>query len=368
MCHYIAFLDGEKRDMFKSQIEVVLSRLSQNKRETSIRNEPALWQAHFWQGFTSSIKSTEGKWANITSGSKLKSRLILNSRRMVFDLDVPDSACGFVEALLTTALSFSQLSHLKDHPELLVAFLDSTSQLRRLSLEDLDLSSASTFCLFVNLYHCLLQHALLLTVNGPLHKRSFGHFMRTSCYEIGGEVFSLAELHSCVIRGNMTRPLTTKPPAVDVPKKSNSYRFYALGYTNPRVNFVLNTGDMNSPREVVVLNPDHFLSQLNEQSADFLRKNVTVDFSKRLVLLPKVCDVYRYDFASDGTNAATTCLHYCLSFLDTDKANAIKSLLEDEASVVTIKYQPSSDQYHTTLCLKEHASPSAPETLEEQPE
>jgi Protein of unknown function, DUF547 len=93
--------------------------------------------------------------------------------------------------------------------------------------------------LFVNLYHCLLQHALLLAVNGPLHRRTVGNFMRASCYEIGGDVFSLAELQSCIIRGNMSRPVSPKPPYVSAPKKSNAYRFYALNYTDPRVNFVL---------------------------------------------------------------------------------------------------------------------------------
>ena len=358
MCHYVAFPDNDKRSRFKSELEGLILIIAEKKKtESSLQDESTFWQARFWQGFSSSIKSTEGKWASVQSGGKLKPRLLLNSRRMVFDLPgVAENPIAFVEGLLATALSLSQLAQLKEHPELLVAFLDSTSQLRCLRLQDLDLSSALAFCTFVNLYHCLLQHALLLTVNGPLHKRSFGHFMRTSCYEIGGDVFSLAELHSCVIRGNMTRPLTTKPPAIDVPKKSNSYRFYALGYTNPRVNFLLNTGESSWPRDVVILNPTHFLGQLNEQSAVYVRNNVTVDVARRVVLLPRVCDVYRYDFAPEGSSAAHACLRYCLSFLDAERAQAIRTLLEDEATVV-IRFQPASEHYHTTLCLKDFVPP-----------
>lgn len=207
-----------------------------------------LWNARFWQGFQNSVESDSavgrGKWAEVRSGSKKKiSRTILNSRRMEFDLDDDhlQKAGGpgkFVEDLLATALSFS-LSSLEKDPERLVTFLDAVSYLRLLPVVEIDRSGVDAFCLFVNLYHCLFQHSLLLAVNGPLHRRTVGHFMRASCYEIGGDVFSLAEIQSCIIRGKMSRPVSPKPPYVDVQKKSNAYRYYALDYTDPRVNFIL---------------------------------------------------------------------------------------------------------------------------------
>lgn len=183
------------------------------------------------------------QWAEVRSGSKSISRSILNGRRMDFDLDQDflKEAGGlgkFVEDLLETSLSFS-LSSLERDPERLVKFLNAVSHLRLVPIIGIDRRGTDAFCLFVNLYHCLLQHALLLAVNGPLHRRTVGHFMRASCYEIGGDVFSLAEIQSCIIRGNMSRPISPKPPYVDVSKKSNAYRYYALKYTDPRVNFVL---------------------------------------------------------------------------------------------------------------------------------
>jgi hypothetical protein len=63
--------------------------------------------------------------------------------------------------------------------------------------------------------------------------------MRTTCYEIGGDVFSLAEIHNCIIRGKMPRPVSLKPPYVDVPRKSNAYRYYALEFVDPRISFVV---------------------------------------------------------------------------------------------------------------------------------
>jgi hypothetical protein len=144
----------------------------------------------------------------------------------------------FVEDLLAKALSFS-LESLEKDPASFVDFLDLTSQLRNLPLEEISLSSRQAFCLFANIYHCLLQQAMLLSVNGPLHKKSVGHFMRTSCYEIGGDVFSLAELYCCVLRGKMSKPIAPKPPYIEAPKKSKAYSYYALEYNDPRLNFVL---------------------------------------------------------------------------------------------------------------------------------
>jgi len=352
MCHYLAFGDQEAKDSFKIQLTDALTRSKQPGEAES--DLPELRQARFWQGFQNSIKvslsSGQEKWADIMSGTKSKSRVVLNNRRMAFDLEAETSdPLGLVEDLLSTALSFS-LQHLTEHPQTLVRFLDWTSQLRNLDLDELDLSSSSAFCFFVNVYHCLLQHAMLLSVNGPLHKRSFEHFMRSSCYEIGGDVFSLAELQCCIIRGNMSKPIAPKPPFITPPKKSNAYRFYALRYTTPVVNFVLNNGDTKSPRDVPVLTPETLDLVMSVQATEFLRRNLYVDFTRRVIVLPKVCEVYRNDFAMGSADA--TPIRFCLPFLDEESESAIKSLLEDEASVI-VKFQPTPEQYHTTLGLRD---------------
>ena len=93
------------------------------------------------------------------------------------------------------ALSLSPTSSLEN----LVVFLDTTSCLRSINLPDMDLGGETAVCFFVNIYHSLLQHALLLL--GPPTKSSVTHFMRCVCYEIGNDVFSLAELE-CVRPAN----------------------------------------------------------------------------------------------------------------------------------------------------------------------
>jgi hypothetical protein len=283
-------------------------------------------------------------------------RIILNGRRMAFDcrtaaLESVAEAGLFVETLLTRALSFS-LESLEEDPDSFVEFLDLTSQLRFVPLDEIDLSSRHAFCFFVNIYHCLMQQALLLSVNGPLNKKSVGHFMRTSCYEIGGDVFSLAELSCCVIRGKMSKPTSPKPPYIDAPKKSNAYRYYALDYADARVHFVLNTGDMACPASVPVLTPRLIEHQLNAACAVFLaNKQLVVDTKRRTVTLPKVCEVYRHDF---GAGDSLSILRFCIGGMDEESAILVRMLMVDEGSLV-IKFQHTQDNYHASLRLRNPA-------------
>lgn len=358
LCHYIAFHDEEARDTFGEKVDNAVEMHIKQVEESALLQEEELRKARFWQGFQSlsesSLSTGMGKWAKIPSKEKLKERVILNGRRMAFDNQIAclaDATNGFefVEDLLSKVLSFS-LDSLEKNPASFVDFLDLTSQLRMLPLEEVDLSSKDAFCLFANIYHCLLQQAMLLSVNGPLHKKSVGHFMRTACYEIGSDVFSLAELYCYVLRGKMCKPLNPKPPYIEAPKKSQAYRFYALDYKDPRINFVLNTGDVTCPRVIPVLRASELDQQLSDAARNFLKNSVTSDRKKRSVILPKVCEVYKHDFGGDNM----ACLRYCIAYMDESTGSAIRAMIAEGANL-TIKYQMASDQYHTSLKLQGQA-------------
>lgn len=353
LCHYAAFADEGAREAFRLKIEETKLQFVEQSDPKQAERERQLWKARFWQGFQSSIESSlssgKGKWAEVVSGTKSKRRTVINNRRMVFDLKSERVVANkFVENLLSTCLSFS-LDSLEEHPEELLQFLDSASKLRSVSLDQVDLASESAFCMFVNLYHCLLQHALFISVNGPLHKRSFGHFMRTSCYEIGGDVFSLAEFHCCIIRGHMSRPIVPKAPYIDVSKKSDAYRHFALAFSSPCVNFLLNTGDVSCPREVFVLRPWQLEAQMHLSAGEFLRRNLILD-GRKTIFIPKLCEVYRNDFAGDSAGAAGVCLQYCLRYAPEPLRTKISNLLKEEPSIA-IKYLSAADQFHAYLTL-----------------
>ena len=151
----------------------------------------------------------------------------------------------------------------------------------------------------------------------------------------------------------MTRPISPKPPYIDVSKKSNAYRHYALSHTSrPCINFLLNTGDASCPRDIHVLRPDHLEVQMILSAAEFLRHNVVLDESRRIIFIPKLCEVYRNDFAGDSVGALNVCLQYCLRYVPEPMRTKITNFLEEEPSV-TIKYVSTADQYHASLRLAE---------------
>lgn len=357
LCHYIAFRDAEARDTFGEKLEHVIENHVKMVEETASLEQSALRKARFWQGFQtlseSSLSSGIGKWAKLRSKDKTMERAVLNGRRMAFDCrttlleDVSESGF-FAKDLLTRVLSFS-VESLENDPDSFIEFLDLTSQLRFLPIDEIDLSSKFAFCLFVNIYHCLMQQALLLSVNGPLTKKNITHFMHTSCYELGGDVFSLAELQCCVIRGKLSKPVAPKPPYIEPPKKSNAYRYYALGFTDCRVHFLLNTGDTACPASVPVLSPETVDQQLKESCAAFMDNNqLVVDTRRRTVTLPKVCEVYKHDF---GGGDFLPILKFCVEGMDEDTRNFVRLLLTDEKNLI-IKFQHTTDQYHSSLRLR----------------
>lgn len=173
--------------------------------------------------------------------------------------------------------------------------------------------------------------------------------MRTTCYEIGGDVFSLAELNNCDIRGNLSRAVSPKPPYIDAPRKSNAYRFYALDRVDARINFVLNTGDKSCPRTVPVLTPESLETQLNSFASLFVQSQLSVDASKRTIFLPRICGIYRNDF---GNGDDTVAVMFCISFLTDDAREQVLHMLTNNGQVpIYMKLQPTSESYYSYLQL-----------------
>lgn len=82
---------------------------------------------------------------------------------------IHEQVASYVENLLRMALGFSP-DTLDATDPVFSQFLDETARMRTLPLHEIDLSSREAFCIFVNLYHCLLQHSLLLAVDGLPNK------------------------------------------------------------------------------------------------------------------------------------------------------------------------------------------------------
>ena len=173
-CYYLAFRTEDTRTDFFNVINAAIF------SGDDIRKEEEL-NAHMWQDvqYSAGLSGESAKWANIVSYKKSKQRVILNSRRMSFDCESfeydeensEETLCSFVENLLRKALSFS-LESLVNDPSDFKRFLDDASRLREFPLSKIDKSESCAFCISVNLYHCLLKHALLLHKTGPPTKVS----------------------------------------------------------------------------------------------------------------------------------------------------------------------------------------------------
>ena len=172
-CHYLAFLDATTLENFRAKLGESLF-LSQSESQ---QNKAREWET-FQLSLESALTGTAGqKWASVSTGRKSKQkkqRRVFNGRRQSFDLNpVTDSGGGnitsdislYVENLLKLALSFSP-DTLDATEASFIEFLDEASRLRSLPLHKVDFSSREAFCIFVNLYHCLLQHSLLIAVDG----------------------------------------------------------------------------------------------------------------------------------------------------------------------------------------------------------
>jgi hypothetical protein len=159
--------------------------------------------------------------------------------------------------------------------------------------------------------------------------------MRTYCYEIGGDVFSLAELDSCVIVGKYARPY--KSPFPVAPRRSISAytKLYALNYIDARLHFVI-CRHLRDVLAIPTLDSDTLEEVLIEQSQKYLAKHFMVDSEKRIISLPKMCSIFRNDFGSDQRS----CVMKLLEFMEPELQTQISNMLED-GNCTVIKYESS---------------------------
>jgi len=226
----------------------------------------------------------------------------------------------------------------------LATFLNDIVYLKTLDISKINLQSPEALCFFVNIYHTLLIHCRILFK--PPNKQNWPFYFANYSYEIGGDVFSLAELEQCVIRGILTRPrLQSKhdPPLIVA---SDDHYNYALGAADQRVHFIINNGSVSHPNGIFLLTPENFKAQLNKATEVCLDHSITVDMAWRSVMLPKICEKYKDDFGHDNNET----LNDIATYLKPD--SALGALLKrDVGKTPTIKYLKFTYESHTKLTL-----------------
>jgi len=185
----------------------------------------------------------------------------------------------------------------------LTSFLDNTVDLKQVNLDDIDFDSNQALCFFVNVYHVLLLHSRLV-LETP-NKSTWAAYHHRACYEIGDDVFSLAEIEHCVLRGGSLSNYDQKKiksisrHAAQPPPESDSHYAYALGINDKRAHFLLNNGSISHPHKIFLLNSNNFDIQLDRATHAMLVTGMRIDQYRRELVLPKVCKVYLNDDDED---------------------------------------------------------------------
>ena len=290
-------------------------------------------------------------------------RKILNARKFSFNLPPKkeEQYWKFSARLLKLAIEIDPSSYDNDsdtipttykftgggldlNTDKLSIFLNEIVYLKTIDISRINLQSPEALCFFVNIYHTLLIHSRILFK--PPNKQNWPLYFASNSYEIGGDVFSLAELEQCVIRGVLSRPrLQSKhdPPLIVA---SDDHYNYALGASDQRVHFIINNGSVSHPNGIFLLTPENFKAQLNKATEICLDHSITVDMAWRSVMLPKVCEKYKDDFGTDNIET----LQDLVTYLKPD--SALGALLKrDVGKSLSIKYLKFTYESHTKLTL-----------------
>eukprot|EP00752_Nemacystus_decipiens_P017125 g15340.t1 len=203
--------------------------------------------------------------------------------------------CDFVASLLRQALDLNDDSK----PEQLIAFLDDICSLRWMPLEGL--SQSEQLAVFLNLYHVMLLHAFFI-LGPPGSPLRVASYFTTLCYEVGGDVLSMADLEHCVLRAKTSQP-----------KQAGN-------------------------------RPESVYEQLDDASTYYVQSTSEVLVGKRTVILPKIISWYSDDFnakaeESNGSiSSSLACLLQVKRHFTGEKRRQIEELLTDGGNV-SVKFE-----------------------------
>ena len=218
-------------------------------------------------------------------------------------------------------------------------FLQCVSTLKLVDLNPLTEDERLAF--YLNLYHTMVLHAFLI-LGPPSAGLSFITLFKDVSYEVGDDLMSLAELEHCIIRAKMAQPSNFLSRFV-LPR--STYRL-ALGSSDFRIIFALNSGSTSSPEKVLLFTPNRLQEQLDTATRLVCMESVTVTKQgvREVVLtLPRVCQWYGQDFGSQA-NMVNNLAPY-LKAVDRDKLLATCWSSRKNAydmSCITIKYDDFS--------------------------
>ena len=151
-------------------------------------------------------------------------------------------------------------------------------------------TDAARAAFWINLYNALLRHALArFGLGGSLRWHPWLFF--AAAYEVGGHRYTLHTIEHGLLRANRPGPpWPLRPLRAGDPRLASAPSAF-----DPRVHFALNCGARSCP-PVRAYAADDLDARLGAATRSYLAQETRVDWSARVITLPRLCRLYLGDF------------------------------------------------------------------------
>ena len=243
--------------------------------------------------------------------------------------------------LLTLVMSLSPDSPTKHYS----AFVDALNFLKVANA--VELPEIERMAFFLNVFHTLLIHALLVLGPPQADLRRWNSFFNRIAYDIGGHILSLAEIEHCILRAKGSKP---KLLAMMMPKWSSSdpRKQFALTAVDARVDVLLNYGSLSCPPFIAKFTTGDVEEQLNKAVAQVLDWSVRVTVSRKQISLSKMMYWYQWDFGSSEQDLIRWILKHASEDLSS-KLLALDSTGRFKDSKGMVKYRVYQYSFRSTF-------------------
>jgi len=282
-----------------------------------------------------SVDNPTEEFLHKSSRWSCKQRRILNCRQFSFrdqgSFEITDPSI-LVADTLRLALNPDLLE-----VENLQSFLNGVSCLKNVNVSQLPEEERLAF--FLNLYHVMIMHAFLV-VGFPRTNFQWKSYFSMISYQCSDDIFSLAELDHCIIRGSMNIPTVFASKLV-IPK--SRYTF-ALTRADYRINFALNCGSYSNPVSIPIYNANSLEKQLDDATTVYLKQALKVktkgSSNSLVIYLPRICQWFADDFGSGSSKDVLSALK--IQKYLSNQEQKIMSQSTTKGDGISVKYLPFS--------------------------
>ncbi|KAH3857774.1 uncharacterized protein LOC127871497 [Dreissena polymorpha] len=202
-------------------------------------------------------------------------------------------------------------------------------QLQHVDLDNITEYEKKAF--FINIYNALTIHGLASLAELPQSVLKVKHFWATTCYNIGGLVYSLDDVEHGILRGNRGHPSTIEPTfKTDDPRLK-----FIVNELDPRIHFALVCGAKSCPA-INVYSAENLDQALDAATRSFCAQEVSMFTETNEIWLSKIFQWYSQDFGRTDIDVMKWTVPYLEKSVQ-DRAHLLLTKLE-KVSPVDVKY------------------------------